>query len=94
MNVTLLVRSTALGFLGQVLLTGAVSAAALAVSPSTVITGRLQGAITLTNAGQRVTQTFKGAVLQRQNFGSGFFLGTNQSGRVYVGPLFPWVLRS
>jgi len=43
----------------------------------------------LTNAGLRVTRAFKGAVLQRQNLGSGFFLGTNQSGRVYLGPLFP-----
>jgi len=52
-------------------------------------TGRLQGSVTLTNAGLRVTRSFKGAVLQRQNFGSGFFLGTNQSGRVYLGPMFP-----
>jgi len=52
-------------------------------------TGRMEGSVTLTNAGQRVTRSFKGAVLQRQNFGSGFFLGTNQSGRVYLGPLFP-----
>jgi hypothetical protein len=55
----------------------------------TLSSGRLQGAITLTNAGLRVTRAFKGAVLQRQNFGSGHFLGTNQSGRVYLGPLFP-----
>ena len=89
MNVTLLVRSAGLGFLVQILLASAATATGLAVSPSTVITGRLQGAVTLTNAGQRVTRAFKGAVLQRQNLGSGFFLGTNQSGRVYLGPLFP-----
>jgi len=29
---------------------------------------------------------FKGAVFQKQNFGSGYFLGTNQSGRVFFGP--------
>jgi hypothetical protein len=52
-------------------------------------TGRLQGSVTLTNAGQRVTRSFQGALLQRQNFGSGYFMGTNQSGRVYVGPLAP-----
>jgi len=51
--------------------------------------GRMQGSVTLTNAGQRVTRSFKGAVLQRQNYGSGFLLGTNQSGRVHLGPLFP-----
>jgi hypothetical protein len=27
-----------------------------------------------------------GIVLQKQNFGSGYFLGTNQSGRVFLGP--------
>ena len=28
----------------------------------------------------------KGALLQRQNFGNGYFLGTNQSGSVFFGP--------
>ncbi|HEU0008310.1 MAG TPA: Ig-like domain-containing protein [Verrucomicrobiae bacterium] len=32
------------------------------------------------------TSSIKGALLQKQNVGSGFFLGTNQSGRVYFGP--------
>jgi len=27
-----------------------------------------------------------GIVLQKQNFGSGFFLGTNQTGRMFLGP--------
>jgi hypothetical protein len=30
---------------------------------------------------------FKGAVFQNQNLGSGFFLQTNQSGHVYLGPV-------
>jgi hypothetical protein len=29
---------------------------------------------------------FKGALLQKSGFGSGFFLGTNQSGRVLLQP--------
>jgi hypothetical protein len=47
--------------------------------------GRFSGRVTLTNAGARVILPFKGALLQHQNFGSGFFLGTNQSGRVFFG---------
>jgi len=30
--------------------------------------------------------SFSGVVLEKQGFGSGFFLGTNQAGRVYFGP--------
>jgi hypothetical protein len=30
--------------------------------------------------------TINGVVLQKQNFGGGFFLGTNQTGRVFFGP--------
>jgi hypothetical protein len=29
--------------------------------------------------------TFRGVILQKQNYGSGYFLGTNQSGQVYFG---------
>jgi hypothetical protein len=29
---------------------------------------------------------FKGVLLQNQTNGSGYFLGTNQSGRVFFGP--------
>jgi hypothetical protein len=29
---------------------------------------------------------FSGVIVQKQNFGSGYFLGTNQSGRVFFGP--------
>jgi hypothetical protein len=51
--------------------------------------------ITLTNGvfsgsvkvpGTTRTNTFKGALLQNQNSGTGYFLGTNQSGWVYFGP--------
>src|SRR5438093_6531704 len=47
MNMTRFAKSTALGLLGQVLLTGAVTAAGLSVSPSTV-TNDFNGKITLT----------------------------------------------
>jgi hypothetical protein len=30
--------------------------------------------------------SFNGVLLQNQNFGSGYFLGTNQSGRIFFGP--------
>jgi hypothetical protein len=32
------------------------------------------------------TITFNGVVLQNQNFGGGFFIGTNQTGRVSIHP--------
>jgi hypothetical protein len=32
------------------------------------------------------TIPFRGVLLQKQNRGAGFFLGTNQSGKVYFGP--------
>jgi hypothetical protein len=32
------------------------------------------------------TISFNGVVLQKQDFGSGFFLGTNQTGRIFFGP--------
>jgi hypothetical protein len=47
--------------------------------------GRFNGRVTLTNDGVRTILPFKGALLRHQNFGSGFFLGTNQSGRVHIG---------
>jgi hypothetical protein len=37
--------------------------------------------------GTKTTNTFRGAVLQNENAGYGFFLGTNQSGRLFFGPL-------
>jgi hypothetical protein len=45
--------------------------------------GIFSGTLTLTNIDHALS--FRGAVLQRQTNGSGFFLGTNQSGRVYFG---------
>jgi hypothetical protein len=47
-------------------------------------TGFLSGSF-LHPATQKVTP-FKGAVLQKQNWRSGYFLGTNQSGFVFIGP--------
>jgi hypothetical protein len=36
--------------------------------------------------GTTLTNSFKGALRQDRDSGSGYFLGTNQSGRVYLGP--------
>jgi glucose/arabinose dehydrogenase len=47
-------------------------------------TGRFTGGVTPPGVKKRVS--FKGAVLQKQGYGGGFFLGTNTSGRVYFGP--------
>lgn len=44
--------------------------------------GLLNGTLTLTNDGVRTKLSFKGALLQPQDFGAGFFLGSSQSGRV------------
>jgi hypothetical protein len=41
---------------------------------------------TLVQAGTTHIINFAGAVLQQANYGSGYFLGTNQSGRVLFGP--------
>jgi plastocyanin len=50
----------------------------------TLPTGLFNGSATLTNQGVRQKLTFKGALLQRQDLGAGFFLGTNQSGAVLL----------
>jgi hypothetical protein len=34
----------------------------------------------------QLTIPFSGVILQKQNFGSGYFPGTNQSGKVFFGP--------
>ena len=47
-------------------------------------TGLFQGTAFHPTTGQPVP--FKGAILQKQNSGAGFFAGTNQTGRVYWGP--------
>jgi glucose/arabinose dehydrogenase len=47
-------------------------------------TGRFSGRVT--PPGARTSAAFKGALLQKQGYGGGFFLGTNQSGRVHFGP--------
>ena len=36
--------------------------------------------------GAAKSMPFNGVVLQKQNFGSGYFLGTNASGQVYIAP--------
>jgi glucose/arabinose dehydrogenase len=53
----------------------------LALTPKT---GRFTGGVIPPGAKKRVS--FKGAILQKQGYGGGFFLGTNASGRVYFGP--------
>jgi hypothetical protein len=50
----------------------------------TTSTGLFKG--TVADPGTGKTMTFNGVVLQNQNFGGGFFLGTNQVGRVFLGP--------
>src|SRR5206468_2405491 len=47
-------------------------------------TGLWKGTVTEPTTGRSFS--FQGAVLQRQNSGRGFFLGTNQSGRVRLQP--------
>jgi len=47
-------------------------------------TGRFTGSVR--PPGVRKAISFKGAILQKQGYGGGYFLGTNQSGRVYFGP--------
>jgi peroxiredoxin len=47
--------------------------------------GLFTGAATVPGTTNKIT--FKGALLQWQNEGSGFFLRSNQSGRVFFGPL-------
>jgi hypothetical protein len=49
-----------------------------------VSNGQFDGNFTAPGANK--STSFKGVVLQGQNFGAGFFLGTNQSGMVLFGP--------
>jgi uncharacterized repeat protein (TIGR02543 family) len=53
----------------------------LSISP---VTGLFKGNILPSSPGKMIS--FNGAVIQKQNYASGFFLGTNQSGRVFLGP--------
>jgi hypothetical protein len=50
----------------------------------TSASGLFSGSIGVPGSGKTVA--FTGVVLQKQNIGSGFFLGTNQSGRVLLSP--------
>jgi hypothetical protein len=47
-------------------------------------TGYFSGSVTPTNTGAKAL-SFKGVVLQDQQIGLGYFLGTNQSGSVFLG---------
>jgi glucose/arabinose dehydrogenase len=47
-------------------------------------TGQFTGSVT--PPGTKKAITFKGAILQKQGYGGGYLLGTNQSSRVYFGP--------
>ena len=47
-------------------------------------TGLFTGTVAPTNQTKGIT--YKGAILQKQGYGSGFHLDTNKSGRVYFGP--------
>jgi glucose/arabinose dehydrogenase len=46
--------------------------------------GRVSGSVT--PPGMRKAVVFKGALLQKQGYGGGYFPGTNESGRVYFAP--------
>jgi hypothetical protein len=46
--------------------------------------GTLSGSVTVPGSTESIS--FKGAVLTNRNIGAGYFLGTNQSGRVYFTP--------
>jgi hypothetical protein len=54
---------------------------ALSISP---ITGLFKGTVLPSSPGKMIS--FNGALIQKQSYGSGFFLGPSQSGRVFVGP--------
>jgi hypothetical protein len=47
-------------------------------------TGLIKG--TMFDPARAKQVSFKGIILQKQNYGTGFFLGTNQSGNFYFGP--------
>jgi hypothetical protein len=49
------------------------------IAPSS---GQLSGKLTPLGG---LPVSFKGAVLQKANYASGYFLGTNQSGRISIG---------
>ncbi len=50
----------------------------------TSASGLFKGTVPNPVSGKSVS--FQGIILEKQNFGGGFFLGTNQSGRVFIGP--------
>jgi hypothetical protein len=50
----------------------------------TTASGLFKGSVANPVTGKAIS--FNGVVLQKQNFGGGFFLGTNQTGRVFFGP--------
>jgi hypothetical protein len=47
-------------------------------------TGLFKGSVASPDTGKAISVS--GVVLQKQNFGGGFFTGTNQTGRVFLGP--------
>jgi hypothetical protein len=57
------------------------NALTLAVTSST---GLFKGSVVNPDTGKAIA--ISGVVLQKQNFGGGFFVGTNQAGRVFFGP--------
>ncbi len=50
----------------------------------TTSTGLFKGSVADPVSGRTIS--FNGVVLQKQNYGGGFFTGTNQTGRVFIGP--------
>ena len=62
-------------------LTSTNTALKLTLTPAT---GLFKGSVISPDTGKAIA--VNGVVLQKQNFGGGFFVGTNQTGRVFLGP--------
>jgi hypothetical protein len=60
------------------------SSGKLSLSISTT-SGLFKGSVV--NPATKKTIPISGAVLQKQNIGAGYFLGTNEIGGVYLGPV-------
>jgi hypothetical protein len=65
---------------GNKVVNGGPSALSLTISSS----GLFKGSVVNPDTNAKIP--FSGVILQNQDFGSGYFLGTNQSGRVFFGP--------
>jgi len=79
--VTSLTNAVTIGLKSQVFDQSLTNKLTLAI---TTASGLFKG--TFMDPVSRKSVAFNGVLLQKQDYGSGYFLGTNQSGRVYFGP--------